>query len=156
MHPTSREPGRRNFCEVFSQPCSTMDLTQLTREQKAMPRPKKQEHERRRKWAVLNVTPEEREAIVENAEAAGLRVSAYIIRCALDRPPAPRQDWRRIVRQQALLLQRFDQIAAELVRADEVRDAGRALLALREIETEIATWTGGPGVTTNDDSDETR
>lgn len=103
----------------------------------AMGRPKKNQYDLRRKWPVLNVTPAERDAIQMNASGSGLGVSAYIIRCALERPPTPRQDWRRIVRQQAQLLQRLDDIAAELVKAESVRDAGRALLSLHWLEYEI-------------------
>lgn len=113
-------------------------------------RPKKQADELRRKWDVLNVTSAERAAIKENAQAVGLGVSAYIIQCALRRPPVPRQDWHRIVRQQAELLERLDDLAASLVVADGARDAGRTLLALHRIEAEIDSWTSGPGA--GDDS----
>jgi hypothetical protein len=113
-------------------------------------RPKKKADELRRKWDVLNVTSAERATIKENAQAVGLGLSAYIIQCALRRPPVPRQDWHRIVRQQAQLLQRLDDLAAALVVADDVRDEGRALLALRQIEAEIASWTSRPDA--DDDS----
>jgi len=119
-------------------------------------RPRKPEPDRRRRWSVLNVTPAERDAITANAEAAGLSLSAYVVQAALERPPAPRQDWRRIVRQQAYLAERLDEIAAALVQTDSARDAGRALLALRRIEREIAAWRGAqstPGGEGGDGSD---
>jgi len=102
-----------------------------------MPRPRKSENEKRRKWAVLNVTPEERRAIEQYAHDAGLGVSAYIIARALQKPVAPRDDWKRIARQQALLLAAMEDIAARLITAEPVADAGAALLSLRRIETQL-------------------
>ena len=109
-----------------------------------MGRPKKDDTELRRRWAVLNVTPSERTAIEAYAQAAGLSTCSYIVRRALQRPVSPRQDRQRIIRQQALLMQYLEEIAAAFVTGEPVRDAGATLLALRRIEAEITAWnTGG-------------
>lgn len=110
-----------------------------------MARPKKDEADVRRRWAVLNASRREREAIEAFAREAGLSTSSYILRRALQAPVSPRQDWQLIVRQQAQLLQRLDQIAAALVSSEPVRDAGAALLALRRIEAELSSWGNGSG-----------
>lgn len=106
-------------------------------------RPRKEEGDRRSRWAVLNATGDERAAIIAYAREAGLSVCSYILRRALQRPVSPRQDWQRIVRQQALLLRQLDDIAAALVTSGPARDAGAALLSLRRIEAQIATWGAG-------------
>lgn len=108
-----------------------------------MARPRKEEGDRRSRWAVLNATGDERAAIIAYAREAGLSVCSYILRRALQRPVSPRQDWQRIVRQQALLLRQLDDIAAALVTSGPARDAGAALLSLRRIEAQIATWGAG-------------
>jgi len=110
-----------------------------------MARPKKDEADVRRRWSVLNASRREREAIEAFARASGLSVSSYILRRALQAPVSPRQDWQLIVRQQAQLLHRLDEIAAALVFSDPVRDAGTALLALRRMEAQIAAWGSGSG-----------
>lgn len=108
-----------------------------------MARPRKNPAELRKKWSVLNVTEAERQAIEEHAREAGLSTCTYIVRRALQRPAAPRQDWQRIVRTQARLLSSLDAIGAALVVAEPIRDAGAALLALRRIEAQITGWTMG-------------
>ncbi|MDP2085751.1 MAG: hypothetical protein Q8K20_11180 [Gemmobacter sp.] len=108
-----------------------------------MARPKKDEADVRRRWSVLNASPREREAIEAYARASGLSVSSYILRRALQAPVSPRQDWHLIVRQQAQLLRQLDEIAAALVTSGPARDAGAALLSLRRIEAQIATWGAG-------------
>ena len=108
-----------------------------------MARPRKNPAELRKRWSVLNVTDAERSVIEAHARDAGLSTCGYIVRRALQRPAAPRQDWQRIVRTQARLLHRLDEIAAALVEAEPVRDAGAALLALRRIEAQIAPWACG-------------
>lgn len=110
-----------------------------------MGRPRKELGDRRSRWAVLNATGEERAAIIAYAREAGLSVCAYILRRALQRPVSPRQDWQRLVRQQAQILHQLDQIAAALVTSEPVRDAGAALLALRRIEAELSSWGSGSG-----------
>ena len=117
-----------------------------------MGRPRKEEGERRSRWAVLNATKKERAAIIAYAHEADLSVCAYILRRALQRPVSPRQDWQQLVRQQALLLRQLDEIAAVLVTSEPARDPGAALLALRRIEAQIATWGAGtqPVVETDD------
>jgi len=117
----------------------------------AMARPRKNPADLRQRWAVLNVTAAERRAIEAHAREAGLSTCGYIVRRALQRPAAPRQDWQRIVRTQARLLHRLDEISAALVEAEPVRDAGAALLALRRIEAQIATWL--PGTAPHDEGD---
>jgi hypothetical protein len=123
-----------------------------------MGRPRKEDGERRSRWAVLNVTPEERDAIAAYAREAGLSVCAYIVRRALQRPASPRQDWQQLVRQQALLLRQLDGIAAALLAAEPVRDAGAALLALRRIEAELSGWGSASSATPHieDHADEDR
>jgi len=108
-------------------------------------RPKKEEHDRRTRWAVLNVTRQERETIEAFAREAGLSTCEYIVRRACQRPVSPRQDWQQLVRQQALLLRQLDEIAATLVTSEPARDVGAALLALRRIETELSSWGSGSG-----------
>lgn len=108
-----------------------------------MARPKKDEADVRRRWAVLNASRREREAIEAFAREAGLSTSSYILRRALQAPVSPRQDWQLIVRQQAQLLRQLDEIAAVLVTSEPVRDAGAALLSLRRIEAQIAAWGAG-------------
>ena len=108
-----------------------------------MGRPRKEEGERRSRWAVLNATKKERAAIIAYAREAGLSVCAYILRRALQKPVSPRQDWQQLVRQQALLLRKLDEIAAVLVTSEPVRDVGAALLSLRRIEAELSSWGSG-------------
>lgn len=108
-----------------------------------MGRPRKEERDRRARWAVLNVTQEERETIEAFAREAGLSSCEYIVRRACQRPVSPRQDWHRIVRQQALLLRQLDEITATLVTSEPARDVGAALLSLRRIEAEITAWATG-------------
>lgn len=108
-----------------------------------MARPRKNPTELRKRWSVLNVTEAERRAIETHAREAGLSTCGYIVRRALQRPAAPRQDWQRIVRTQAQLLTSLDAIGAALVEAEPVRDAGAALLALRRIEAQITAFTSG-------------
>lgn len=111
-----------------------------------MGRPRKEEGERRSRWAVLNATKKERAAIIAYAHEAGLSVCAYILRRALQKPVSPRQDWQQLVRQQAQILRQLDQIAAALVTSEPVRDVGAALLSLRRIEAELSTsWGSGSG-----------
>lgn len=110
-----------------------------------MARPKKDEADVRRRWAVLNASRREREAIEAFAREAGLSISSYILRRALQAPVSPRQDRQLIVRQQAQLLQRLDEIAAALVLSEPIRDAGAALLVLRRIEAELSSWGSGSG-----------
>jgi hypothetical protein len=109
----------------------------------AMGRPKKDDTDLRRRWAVLNVTSSERAAIEDYARAAGLSTCSYIVQRALQRPVSPRQDRQQIIRQQAELMRHLDEIAAALVEGDLVRDAGATLLTLRRIEAEITAWNGG-------------
>lgn len=116
-------------------------------------RPKKEERERRARWAVLNVTQEERQTIEAFAREAGLSTCEYIVRRACQRPVSPRQDWQRIVRQQALLLRQLDEIAAALVTSEPARDAGAALLSLRRIEAQIATWGVGAQLVVDSDDE---
>ena len=119
-----------------------------------MGRPKKEERDRRARWAVLNVTQEERAMIEAFAREAGLSTCEYIVRRACQRPVSPRQDWQQLVRQQALLLRQLDEIAAALVTSGPVRDAGAALLSLRRIEAQIAAWgAGAQPVAETDDGD---
>jgi hypothetical protein len=113
----------------------------------AMGRPKKDDTQLRRRWAVLNVTPSERAAIEAYAQAADLSTCSYIVQRALQRPVSPRQDRQRIIRQQARLMRYFEEIAAALVAAEPVRDAGAALLALRRIEAEVTAWDTGGAMT---------
>lgn len=108
----------------------------------AMGRPKKDDTDLRRRWAVLNVTQSERAAIEAYAHVAGLSTCSYIVRRALQRPLSPRQDRQQIIRQQTRLLRYFEEIAAALVAAEPVRDAGATLLTLRRIEAEITAWNG--------------
>lgn len=107
-----------------------------------MGRPKKDDTDLRRRWAVLNVTQSERAAIEAYAHVAGLSTCSYIVRRALQRPLSPRQDRQQIIRQQTRLLRYFEEIAAALVAAEPVRDAGATLLTLRRIEAEITAWNG--------------
>ena len=109
----------------------------------AMGRPKKDDTDLRRRWAVLNVTPSERAEIEAYAREAALSTCSYIVRRALQRPLSPRQDRQQIIRQQTRLLRYFEEIAAALVAAEPVRDAGATLLTLRRIEAEITAWNGG-------------
>ena len=109
----------------------------------AMGRPKKDDTDLRRRWAVLNVTQSERAAIEAYAHIADLSTCSYIVRRALQRPLSPRQDRQQIIRQQTRLLRYFEEIAAALVAAEPVRDAGATLLTLRRIEAEITAWNGG-------------
>ena len=111
-----------------------------------MGRPRKEEGDRRSRWAVLNATAEERAAIIAYAREAGLSVCAYIVRRALQRPVSPRQDWQQLVQQQALLLRQLNEIAAALVTSEPVRDVGAALLVLRRIEAEICSWGSGSSI----------
>ena len=111
-----------------------------------MGRPRKEEGDRRSRWAVLNVTRKERATIIAYAREAGLSVCAYIVRRALQRPTSPRQDWQQLVRQQAQLLQRLDAIATALVASEPVRDVGAILLILRRIEAEICSWGSGSSI----------
>lgn len=115
-----------------------------------MGRPKKDDTELRRRWAVLNVTASERAAIEAYAREAGLSTCSYIVQRALQRPVSPRQDRQRIIRQQARLMRYFEEIAAALVAAEPVRDAGAALLTLRCIEAEITAWNAGGGLSPED------
>lgn len=108
-----------------------------------MGRPKKDDADLRRRWAVLNVTQSERTAIEAYARDAGLSTCSYIVRRALQRPVSPRQDRQQIIRQQARLMRYLEEIAAALVEGEPVRDAGAALLTLRRIEAEITTWGAG-------------
>lgn len=108
-----------------------------------MARPKKDEADVRRRWAVLNASRREREVIEAFARESGLSTSSYIMRRALQAPVSPRQDWQLIVRQQAQLLQRLDEIAAALVLSEPIRDAGAALLVLRRIEAELSSRGSG-------------
>jgi len=110
-----------------------------------MARPKKDEADVRHRWSVLNASRREREAIEAFARASGLSTSSYILRCALQAPVSPRQDWQLIVRQQAQLLQRLDEIAAALVLSEPIRDVGAALLVLRRIDAELSSWGNGSG-----------
>lgn len=110
-----------------------------------MARPKKDEADVRRRWSVLNASRREREAIEAFAREAGLSTCSYILRRALQAPVSPRQDWQLIVRQQAQLLQRLDEVATVLALSEPVRDAGAALLVLRRIEAELSTWGSGSG-----------
>ena len=110
-----------------------------------MARPKKDEADVRRRWSVLNASRREREAIEAFAREAGLSTCSYILRRALQAPVSPRQDWQQIVRQQAQLLQRLDEIAAALVLSEPIRDSGAALLVLRRIEAELSSWGSGSG-----------
>lgn len=108
-----------------------------------MGRPKKDDTELRRRWAVLNVTSSERAAIEAYAQAAGLSTCSYIVQRALQRPVSPRQDRQRIIRQQARLMRYLEEIAAAFVTGEPVRDAGAAILSLRRIEAEITAWNAG-------------
>ncbi len=117
-----------------------------------MARPKKDDAEIRRRWSVLNASRREREKIKHFARAAGLSNCSYILRRALQKPVSPRQDWQKIVWQQAQLLQRLDTIAAELSASESVRDVGAVLLTMRRIEMEIAAW--GAGAQTMVDTDD--
>jgi len=110
-----------------------------------MGRPRKEERDRRTRWAVLNVTQEERETIEAFAREAGLSTCEYIVRRACQRPVSPRQDWQQLVRQQARILRQLDEIAAALVLSEPIRDAGAALLVLRRIEAELSSWGSGSG-----------
>ena len=116
-------------------------------------RPKKEERDRRARWAVLNVTQEERQTIEAFAREAGLSTCEYIVRRACQRPVSPRQDWQQLVRQQALLLRQLDEIAGALVTSEPVRDAGAALLVLRRIEAQIATWGVGAELVVDSDDE---
>ena len=118
-----------------------------------MARPKKDEADVRRRWAVLNASRREREAIEAFAREAGLSTSSYILRRALQAPVSPRQDWQHLVRQQALLLRQLDEIAAALVTSEPARDAGAALLSLRRIEAQIATWGVGAQLVVDSDDE---
>ena len=59
-----------------------------------MGRPRKEEGERRSRWAVLNATKKERAAIIAYAREAGLSVCAYILRRALQKPVVSRSWWK--------------------------------------------------------------
>lgn len=102
-----------------------------------MGRPKKNEDEMRSKWAVLNPTREERATIAAYAAEVGLGVSTYLIACGLRRPPSPRQDWQRIVFQQAKLLDLLEDIAASVRDRTTRIEAGLLLLAIRRVEHRI-------------------
>ncbi len=119
-------------------------------DQTPMGRPKKDDTDLRRRWAVLNVTLSERAAIAANAREAGLSTCSYIVQRALQRPVSPRQDRQRIIRQQARLMRYFEEIGAALVAAEPVRDAGAALLTLRRIEAEITAWNAGGAMSPED------
>lgn len=118
-----------------------------------MGRPKKEERDRRARWAVLNVTQEERQTIEAFARVAGLSTCEYIVRRACQRPVSPRQDWQQLVRQQALLLRQLDEIAGALVTSEPVSDAGAALLVLRRIEAQIDTWGVGAQLVVDSDDE---
>jgi hypothetical protein len=105
-----------------------------------MARPKKDRTEIRRRWSVINATSREREAVEDFARAVGLGTSEYILRRALQAPVAPRQDWQRIVRQQAQILRQLDEIAIAVRGAQPIRDVGSVLLALRRIEADLSGW----------------
>lgn len=111
-----------------------------------MGRPSKPQNLKRRKWSVLSVTEEEQAEIKRHAAASGLSLSAYIARCALQRPVAPREDWRQIVRLQGRLIDLLETIASDMAQAGPSRDAGLALLALRRIEREIFVLRAGAPV----------
>lgn len=102
-----------------------------------MARPKKDEADLRRKWPVLNPTAQERASITRFAADVGLGVSAYLIGCGLRRPPSPRQDWQRIVFQQAKLLDLLEDIAASVRDRTTRIEAGLLLLAIRRVEHRI-------------------
>jgi hypothetical protein len=134
----------RSFLRGFFTPMSEAAPVPTKPDLIAMGRPKKDDTDLRRRWAVLNVTPSERATIEAYAQAAGLSTCSYIVQRALQRPVSPRQDRQRIIRQQARLMRYFEEIAAVLIAAEPVRDAGAALLTLRRIEAEITAWnTGG-------------
>lgn len=103
---------------------------------------------------MLNVTAAERRTIEAHAREVGLSTCSYIVRRALQRPAAPRADWQRIVRTQTQMLDSLDAIAAALVEAEPVRDAGAALLALRRIEAQIIVFTSGAAPQDNGDGPE--
>lgn len=118
-----------------------------------MGRPRKEQQELRHRWSVLNVTEAERRQILAHAAAAGLGASAYLVTRALQRPAAPRQDWQRLVRQQARLVELLDRIAAGFLHTASDRDAGRALLALIRIEAMISENRLDPGFDADDTGD---
>ncbi|OYU75045.1 MAG: hypothetical protein CFE32_15745 [Alphaproteobacteria bacterium PA3] len=119
-----------------------------------MARPKKDKGDVRQRWAVLNASPAEREVIEGYAREAGLSTCSYILRRALQRPASPRQDRQLLVRQQAQIQRSLDAIAASLLVAEPVRDAGLALLALRRIDTSIAAWSSGTSQLSDSDEDD--
>jgi hypothetical protein len=102
-----------------------------------MTRPKKNEADLRRKWPVLNPTAQERAAITRYAADVGLSVSAYLIGCGLRRPTSPRQDWLRILARQQQLATLLEDIATEIADRTSRLEAGRLLLSLHRIESQI-------------------
>jgi hypothetical protein len=102
-----------------------------------MARPKKNEADLRRKWPVLNPTAQERAAITRYAADVGLSVSAYLIGCGLRRPTSPRQDWLRILARQQQLATLLEDIATEIADRTSRLEAGRLLLSLHRIESQI-------------------
>lgn len=103
--------------------------------------------ERRSKWAVLNVTPTERAAIIAAAKAEGLSINAFILARLHRRPGANPMHRAAIVRHLARIEHRLDQIAQmAMTGAHPAETTARVLLALWQIERAMqASWDQGQG-----------
>lgn len=100
---------------------------------------------KRRKRSGLYVNDAEYARIEARAAAAGMSLSTFVSRRALEDTMVNRADWRRCVQQQATILKRLERIAEAAEDRASVLDAGRILLALRAIEQQAdALMPGAP------------
>lgn len=102
-----------------------------------MSRPRLPDHEKRQKWAVLNVVPAERASIEAAAREAELTVNAFILSCTRTTRPVQMGHWQRLVEE----LVRFNVLLERIAVAVEDRgkpfDCLSILLSLRAIERQI-------------------
>ena len=95
-----------------------------------MARPRKSDADKRRKWPVLNVTPDERETIERAAQAAGLCINAYLLACTRQTRLVQGGERARMVRHLARIDGHLEQIARGVMKAPiGAEDAARLLLA---------------------------
>lgn len=66
---------------------------------------------KRRRWAVLNVTEEERDLISRYARETNISVNSYIVQRSLQKPVSSRSDYKRYAIQQAKILDLLECIA---------------------------------------------
>lgn len=109
-----------------------------------MARPRKPEGERRCKWPVLYVTAAERATIQAAADDAGLSVNAYLLSSAQRARIVSPLDGQQAARYLGRIDARLGEIAGAVVSAPiSASQSVALLLALRNIESQVATWDGG-------------